>query len=56
MKRSTIWVMLSSLIVAALVLSSCQPAATEVTEGQTIKGEVVQGQPAIKDEEVKQKE
>jgi len=40
MKKKMIWVVLSCLIVAALVLSSCQSATEDEDEGTTITGEV----------------
>jgi peptide/nickel transport system substrate-binding protein len=46
MKKTAVWLLLSCLMVAALVLTSCQPAAVE-QEGQTVKGKVTEGeQPA----------
>lgn len=52
MSKRAVWVALSALVVAALVLASCTPATTtEPEDGQTITGEVVQpDQPAAEDE------
>ena len=41
MKRKVLWLVLSSLMVVALVLPSCAPAAVE-EEGKTIVGKVVE--------------
>ena len=53
MKRKAVWLLLSSLMVAALVLSSCQPAAVEekkITE--TVKGQVIEKDaPKVEEEE-----
>jgi len=51
MRRKGIWLVLSLLMVAALVVSSCQPAAEEGEEGKTVVGEVVEkGGPAVEKE------
>jgi len=42
MKGKIVWVLLSCLMVAALVLASCGPAAVEEEEGKTITGKVVE--------------
>ena len=43
MKRKAAWLLLSSLMVAALVLSSCQPATVEEEkETETVKGQVTE--------------
>lgn len=42
MRRKLLWLVLSCLIVAALVLASCQPAPTGETEGQTVTGKVAE--------------
>lgn len=42
MKKRIIWLVLSCLMVAALILSSCQPATEEETEGQTVTGQVTE--------------
>ena len=43
MKRKIPWILLSSLMVAVLVLTSCQPASVEqATEGQTVIGQVTE--------------
>lgn len=52
MKGKAIWLILSCLMVAALVLASCQPAPTAETEGVTIKGQVVEKEaPKVEEEE-----
>jgi peptide/nickel transport system substrate-binding protein len=53
MKSKFIWLVLSCLLVAALVLSSCQPAPAGETGGKTIKGEVVEkAAPKVEEKEV----
>jgi len=43
MKRKIFWILLTSLMVTALVLASCQPASEEKgTEGQTVTGQVIE--------------
>ncbi|HUV44679.1 MAG TPA: ABC transporter substrate-binding protein [Dehalococcoidales bacterium] len=56
MKRKLLWLVLSCLMVAALVLSSCQPApAAETTKEQTVTGKVVEKEaPAAKEVEEKE--
>jgi len=42
MKKRIIWLVLSCLMAAALILSSCQSATEEETEGQTVTGQVTE--------------
>jgi len=42
MSKKIVWLLLSFLMVAALVLASCATAETGPTEGQTVTGEVTQ--------------
>ena len=53
MKRKAIWFLLSSLMVAALVLSSCQPAAVEEKKTtETVTGQVTEkGTPTVEEKE-----
>ena len=53
MKRKAAWLLLSSLMVAALVLSSCQPAAVEEkTTTKTVTGQVTEkAAPTVKEKE-----
>jgi peptide/nickel transport system substrate-binding protein len=48
-KRGIVWLLLSSLVTVALVLSACQPAPEE-TAGQTVKGQVVEKDQPKKEE------
>ena len=51
MKRKAIWLLLSSLMVAALILSSCQPAAVEEKEAtETVTGQVTEKKAPTVDE------
>lgn len=56
MMKKTVWLVLSGLLVAALVLASCGPAAEAPGEEKIIKGEVVEEEaaPVEKEEEVKE--
>ena len=56
MKRKVVWMVLSCLMVAALILSSCQPAAVEQEKGtETVKGQVTQKEaPTVEEEEEKE--
>jgi len=51
MKRKAVWLILSCLIVAALVLASCGPAAVEEEEGKTVVGKVVEKEAPVEEEE-----
>ena len=51
MNKKVVWLVLSCLMVVALVLASCGPAAEEEEEGKVITGKVVE-----KEEEVVEKE
>lgn len=52
MKNRIVWVVLSCLMVVALVLASCGPAAVEEEEGETVVGEVTEKEaPAVEEEE-----
>ena len=53
MKRKAAWLLLSSLMVAALVLSSCQSATVEEKETtETVKGQVTEKDaPKVEEEE-----
>jgi len=57
MKKS-MWILLACLLVAALVLASCQPAATtEEEEGTTVTGKVTEQEgPAVEEEKEKEEE
>jgi len=53
MKIKAVWLVLSSLIVMALVLSSCQAATVDENEGTTVTGKVTETAPqAAADEKV----
>ena len=57
MKKKIIWLVLSCLMVAALVLASCAPAAVEEKEPQEVVGEVEEGEaPAVVPEEEEEEE
>ena len=51
MKKKTIWVALSCLLVAILVLASCQSATEDEDEGTTITGDVTEGETTETEEE-----
>jgi hypothetical protein len=52
MRKKAAWLILSSLMVVALVLSSCQPAAVEEGEGKTVTGKVIEKEaPKVGEEE-----
>jgi len=51
MKSKTAWLLVSCLMVVALVLSSCGPAAEEEEEGKTVVGEVTEVEEEVAEEE-----
>jgi len=52
MRRKGIWLLLSGLMVVALVLSSCRPAAVEEGEGKTVVGKVIEKEtPKVEEKE-----
>ena len=50
MKKKVIWIIMSCLIVLALVMTSCGPAAEE-EEGKTVTGKVVEKEAPVEEEE-----
>jgi len=55
MKKKAMWLILSCLIVLALVLASCGPAAVEEEEGKTVIGKVVEKEEEKEKEEEEEK-
>jgi len=55
MKRKAVWIILSFVMVVALVLASCGPAAKE-GEKEVVKGKVTKETVVVKEEEVKEEE
>lgn len=51
MARKMLWLMMSILMVAVLVLTSCQSATVDETEGQTVKGKVTEQEQPKEEEE-----
>ena len=52
MKRRAVWLVFSCLLVTALVLASCGPAAEEAEEGKTVTGKVAEEEEKTTEEEV----
>jgi len=53
MKKKIVWLILSCMIVVALILASCGPAAVEEEEGKTITGKVTEEKAPVEKEEAK---
>ncbi len=51
MKKKIVWLILSCMIVVALVLASCGPAAVEEEEGKTVVGKVKEEKAPVEEEE-----
>jgi peptide/nickel transport system substrate-binding protein len=51
MKMKRVWLLVSCLIVAAVLLASCGPTAVEEEEGKTITGKVIEKEEAVEEKE-----
>ena len=54
--KKCVWILLSVLVIAAMLVASCQPAAEEGTEGKTVTGKVTEKGGAVEEEEEEEEE